>query len=187
MIGAAAQAYEPGTRAASAPGRQPPARRRGRGASPGAGRGHRPPNPAAQGPNWTPRTTPSPTQLLTGPRGRTVANIAASVPSDRAAGRLKAIHGGAGEAKGAGSWVPGPPGHATPGCALGNESPAARGAGGCQVVGAGPRLPELGRNWVATGPKPKPSGLVGPRARCRGRARRGGQPGLLIRHLGHQG
>jgi hypothetical protein len=30
-----------------------------------------------------PRTTPSPTQLLTGPRGRTAANIAASGPSDR--------------------------------------------------------------------------------------------------------
>jgi hypothetical protein len=51
VLGAAAQAHEPGTRAASAPvdypGRQPPVRRRGRGASPGAGRGHRPPNPAA--------------------------------------------------------------------------------------------------------------------------------------------
>jgi hypothetical protein len=80
-------ACEPGTRAASATGWQPPARRRGRGASPGAGRGHRPPNPAAQGPSWTPRTTPIPTVLLTGPRGRTAANIAASGPSDRAAGR----------------------------------------------------------------------------------------------------
>ncbi len=88
VLRAAATAYEPRTRAASAPGRQPPVRRRGRGASPGAGRGHRPPNPAAQGPSWTPRTTPSPTQLLTGPRGRTAANIAASGPSDRAAGRV---------------------------------------------------------------------------------------------------
>ena len=87
VLGAAATAYEPRTRAASAPGRQPPVRRRGRGASPGAGRGHRPPNPAAQGPSWTPRTTSSPAQLLTGPRGRTAANIAASGPSDRAAGR----------------------------------------------------------------------------------------------------
>jgi hypothetical protein len=88
VLGAVAQAYEPGTRAASAPGRQPPVRRRGRGASPGAGRGYRPPNPAAQRPSWTPRTTPSPTQLLTGPRGRAVANIAApGGPSDRAAGR----------------------------------------------------------------------------------------------------
>jgi hypothetical protein len=54
--------------------------------------GHRPPNPAARGPSWTPRTTPSPTQLLAGPRGRTAANIAASGsgPSDRAAGRLVA-------------------------------------------------------------------------------------------------
>jgi hypothetical protein len=83
---AAAEAHGPGTRAASAPGRQPPVRRRGRGASPGAGRGLRPPNLAAQGPSWIPRTTPSPTQLLTGPRWRTVANIAASGPSDRAAG-----------------------------------------------------------------------------------------------------
>jgi hypothetical protein len=46
---------------------------RGRGASPGAGRGHRPPNPAAQGPSWTPRSTPSPSQLPPGPRWRTVA------------------------------------------------------------------------------------------------------------------
>jgi hypothetical protein len=61
---------------------------RGRGSSPGAGWGHRPPNPAAQGPSWTTRTTPSPSQLLTGPRGRTVANIIASGPSDRAAGCL---------------------------------------------------------------------------------------------------
>jgi hypothetical protein len=37
--------------------------------SPGAGRGHRPPNPAAQGPSWTPRTIPSPAQLIPGPRG----------------------------------------------------------------------------------------------------------------------
>jgi hypothetical protein len=40
----------------------------------GAGRGHRPPNPAAQGPSWTPRTTPNPTQLITGPRRRTGGN-----------------------------------------------------------------------------------------------------------------
>jgi hypothetical protein len=86
VLGAAARACEPGARAASVPGRQPPVRRRGRGASPGAGRRHRPPNPAAQGPSWTPRATPSPTQLLTGPRGPTVANTPASGPSDRAAG-----------------------------------------------------------------------------------------------------
>jgi hypothetical protein len=86
VLGAAAQACEPRTRAASPPGRQPPVRRRGRGASPGAGRGHRPPNPAVQGPSWTPGTTPSPTQLPTGPRGRTVANTAPPGPSDRAAG-----------------------------------------------------------------------------------------------------
>jgi hypothetical protein len=49
--------YEPRTRAASAPGRQPPARGMGRGASPSAGRGHRPPNPAVQGPSWAPHTT----------------------------------------------------------------------------------------------------------------------------------
>jgi hypothetical protein len=42
VLGAAATAYEPRTRTTSAPGRQPPVRRRGRGAS-------RPPNPAAQG------------------------------------------------------------------------------------------------------------------------------------------
>jgi hypothetical protein len=34
----------------------------------------------------TPRTRPSPTQLLAGPRGLTAANITASGPSDRAAG-----------------------------------------------------------------------------------------------------
>jgi hypothetical protein len=48
--------------------------------------------------------------------------------------------------------------------------------GGCQVVGAGPRLPELGRNWAQTEAR---GGLVGPRARCGGR--RGGQPGLLFK------
>jgi hypothetical protein len=36
-------------------------------------------------PNWTPRTTPSPSQLPPGPRGRTVAKSAAFGPSDRAA------------------------------------------------------------------------------------------------------
>ena len=90
VLGAAATACGPRTRAASAPGRQEaPVRGRGRGASPGAGRGHRPPNPAAQGPSWTPRTTPSPTQLLTGPRGRTGANNAPPGSSDRAAGLTK--------------------------------------------------------------------------------------------------
>jgi hypothetical protein len=39
------------------------------------------------------------------------------------------------------------PDHAKPGCALGNEpAPAARGAGGCQVVGAGPHPLGLRRN-----------------------------------------
>ena len=64
--------------------------------------------------------------------------------------RLGTTHGGAGEARGAGGWVPDPPGHVKPGYALENESPARRSAGGCQVVGAGPRLPELGRNWAQT-------------------------------------
>jgi hypothetical protein len=64
VLGAVAKAYdEPRTRVASAPGRQPPVRGRGRGGSPGADRGHRPPNPAAQGPSWTPRTTSSPSQI----------------------------------------------------------------------------------------------------------------------------
>jgi hypothetical protein len=52
---------------------------------------------------------------------------------------------------------------------------ARRSAGGCQVVGAGPRLPELGRNWAQT---EAGVGLVGPRARCGGR--RGGQPGVTF-------
>jgi hypothetical protein len=84
---------EPGTKPGKPPYkpearrlRQPPVRRRGRGASPGAGTGHRTQRPRGQ---VGPRATPSPTQLLTGPRGRTAANIAASGPSDRAAGRLK--------------------------------------------------------------------------------------------------
>jgi hypothetical protein len=59
-LGAAERACEPGARAASAPGWQPPVRRRGRGASPGAGGGHRPPNPAARGPSWAPRVHPGP-------------------------------------------------------------------------------------------------------------------------------
>jgi hypothetical protein len=49
-VKAAAQACEPRTRAASAAGRQPPVRRRGKGASPPVPvgvTGHRPPNPAA--------------------------------------------------------------------------------------------------------------------------------------------
>jgi hypothetical protein len=73
-----------------------------RGQPRGAGRGHRPPNPAAQGPSWTPRTTPSPTQLLTGPRGRTAASIAASGPSDRAAGLTS---GGTGALVAGGWWL----------------------------------------------------------------------------------
>jgi hypothetical protein len=55
VLGAAAQACEPRTRAASAPGRQLPVRRRrGRGASPGAGRGHQPPNTEPSGPQAGP-------------------------------------------------------------------------------------------------------------------------------------
>jgi hypothetical protein len=73
--------------------------------------------------------------------------------------RLGTTHGGTGEARGAGGWVPDPPGHAKPGYALENESPAGRSAGGCQVVGA---PPPPRRSWVATGPKPKPGGLLGP-------------------------
>jgi hypothetical protein len=48
--------------------------------------GHRTQRPRGQGPSWAPRTTPSPTQLLTGPRGRTGANNAPPGASDRAAG-----------------------------------------------------------------------------------------------------
>ena len=65
-------------------------------------------------------------------------------------GRNPVVHGGTGEARGVGGWVPDPPGHAKPGYALENESPARRSAGGCQVVGAGPRPPGLGRNWAQT-------------------------------------
>jgi hypothetical protein len=49
--------------------------------------GHRTQRPRGQvGPRPPARTTLSPTQLLTEPRGRTAANTAASGPSDRAAG-----------------------------------------------------------------------------------------------------
>ena len=85
--------------------------------------------------------------------------------------RLGTIHGGAGEARGAGGWVPDPPGHAKPGYALENESPAGRSAGGCQVVGAGPRPP----GWVAIGPKPKPRGAGGAPGPLRGEGRRPAQ------------
>jgi hypothetical protein len=83
--------------------------------------------------------------------------------------RLGTTHGGTGEARGADGWVPDPPGHAKPGYALENESPAGRSAGGCQVVGAGPRPPELGRNWAQTdarggwrAPGPATGGGAGP-------------------------
>jgi hypothetical protein len=86
--------------------------------------------------------------------------------------RLGTTHGGTGEAWGAGGWVPDPPGHAKPGCALENESPAGRSAGGCQVVGAGARPPELGRNWVQTEAQ---GGWWGPGS-ASGGGRGGGQP-----------
>jgi hypothetical protein len=84
--------------------------------------------------------------------------------------------GGAGEARGAGGWVPDPPGHAEPGCTLENESPAGRSAGraggGCQVVGAEPRLPELGRNWAQTEAGGGAGGAPGPlRGEARGPAK----------------
>jgi hypothetical protein len=56
-----------------------------------------------------------------------------------------------------------------------NESPAGRSVGGCQVVGAGPRPPELGRNWAQT----EARGAVGPLGPPRGEAR--GQPRLLFK------
>jgi hypothetical protein len=52
--------------------------------------GHRTQRPRGQVGPPGPRTTPSPTQLLTEPRGRTAANTAASGPSDRAAGQNSA-------------------------------------------------------------------------------------------------
>jgi hypothetical protein len=92
--------------------------------------------------------------------------------------RLGTIHGGAGEARGAGGWLPDPPGHAKSDYALENEPPAARGAGGCQVVGAGPRPPGLGRNWAQI-TEARGGGLViGPLVRCGGSC--GGQQGYLL-------
>jgi hypothetical protein len=89
--------------------------------------------------------------------------------------RLGATHGGTGEARGADGWVPDPPGHAKPGCALENESPAGRSAGGCHRLWArGPAR----RSWVATGPKPKPGGAGGPLGPPREEAR--GQPRVIF-------
>jgi hypothetical protein len=90
VLGAAAHAHGPGTRAASAAGRRPPVRCGGEADEPApvpvGVTGHRTQRPTGQV-AWPPRTTPSPTQLPPGPRERTVANIAAPGPSDRAAGR----------------------------------------------------------------------------------------------------
>ena len=97
--------------------------------------------------------------------------------------RLGTIHGGAGEARGAGGWVPDPPGHAKPGYALENESPAGRSAGGCQVVGAGPRPP----GWVAIGPKPKPRGAGGAPGPLRGEGGAAASPRLLFKPHNYQG
>jgi hypothetical protein len=58
---------------------------------------------------------------------------------------------------------------------LENESPARRSAGGCQVVGAGPRLPELGRNWAQTEAR---GGWWGPGPAAGGGA--AASPGLLF-------
>jgi hypothetical protein len=93
--------------------------------------------------------------------------------AEPAAGDHRTTHGGAGEVRGAGGWVPDPPCHAKPDYALENGSPAARGAGGCQVVVAGgahppgPRGAGLGLN--------RSTGRLGTsRARCGGIC--GGQP-----------
>jgi hypothetical protein len=67
-------------------------------------------------------------------------------------------------------------GHAKPGYALENESPGARSAGGCQVVGAGPRPPELGRNWAQTEAQ---GGWWGPGSAAGGGA--AASPGLLFK------
>jgi hypothetical protein len=63
--------------------------------------------------------------------------------------RQGTTHGGAGEVRGAGGWVPDPTCHARPDCALENGSPAGRGAGGCQVVVARGRPP--GPGWDRAG------------------------------------
>jgi hypothetical protein len=75
VLGAAARAYEPGTRAASAPAGS---RRYGGGAEdpapvPVGVTSHRTQRPA-QGPSWTPWTTPSPAQLPPRPPWTQVAN-----------------------------------------------------------------------------------------------------------------
>jgi hypothetical protein len=96
-------------------------------------------------------------------RGRRVlfplkrANTAPFGSSDRAAGRT--THGGTGEARGVGGWVPDPPGHAKPGCALENKSPAGRNAGagqGCALAPLRPRAP-----FIGTQAGPLPAGLAG--------------------------
>jgi hypothetical protein len=75
---------------------------------------------------------------------------------------------GAGEARGAGGWVPDPPGHAKPGCALGNESPAGRSAGGW-VPGCGRGAPPTGAG-SQRGPYRCPGGWWGPGSAAGGSA-----------------
>jgi hypothetical protein len=62
------------------------------------------------------------------------------------------------------------------------QSPARRSAGGCQcqVVGAGPRLPELGRNWAQTEAR---GGWWGPGPAAGGGA--AASPGLLCKPHNH--
>jgi hypothetical protein len=87
--------------------------------------------------------------------------------------RLGTIHGGAGEARGAGGWVTDPPGHAKPGHAKPDYAECGRVPGcgrGAPPAGAGSQL----------GPNRSPGGLVGPRVRFGGRG--GGQQGYFKPH-----
>jgi hypothetical protein len=95
------------------------------------------------------------------------------------------------------SPVPAAGGHAKPGYALGNKSPAGRGvrsAGGCQDVGAGPRPPpagagpQLGPKTEDRSPGPGPGARGGswwapsPQARCGGR-RGARRPAMLVTYF----
>jgi hypothetical protein len=72
--------------------------------------------------------------------------------------RLGTIHGGGWGGQGSRcGWVPDPPGHTRPDYALENESPAGRGAGGCQAVPTGTLSPACTALWRPD--RPPSSGL----------------------------
>jgi hypothetical protein len=92
--------------------------------------------------------------------------------------------GGMGGGRGTGGWVPNPPGHVKPDCALENEFPTGRGAGGCQVVGAGGRPPGQGYNLEGTaGSELKPGAAGDTPGPLPGQARRLAGGYLVLRPI----